>query len=170
MNNEIVFIETQRFKQWWLWVILLGVNAIFVYTFFRQVAGGQLVGDRPMGNTELIIMMSVMMLIAIAFYFLRLETRLNNEGIYIRFFPFHFSFRHYAWSELSKSYVRIYSPIAEYGGWGVRIGLFGKGKAFNVSGNKGLQLQFNDGRKLLIGTNKADELSDALKKLKRYKE
>ncbi|MGB3078776.1 MAG: hypothetical protein WBB31_06835, partial [Saprospiraceae bacterium] len=116
------------------------------------------------------IMMSLVMLITISFYFFRLETRISKEGIYVRFFPFHFSFRSYSWSEISKSYVRVYKPIPEYGGWGVRTGLFGKGKAFNVSGNKGLQLQFNDGRKLLIGTNEAVELTEALKKLKHYKE
>lgn len=170
MKDEIVFSETQRFKQWWLWVILIGINALLFFTFFRQVIGGQPVGERPMSNPELFIMMSLVMLITISFYFFRLETRISKEGIYVRFFPFHFSFRSYSWSEISKSYVRVYKPIPEYGGWGVRTGLFGKGKAFNVSGNKGLQLQFNDGRRLLIGTNEAVELTEALKKLKHYKE
>ncbi|MBC8644094.1 hypothetical protein H9W95_08645 [Flavobacterium lindanitolerans] len=66
---------------------------------------------------------------------------------------------------MTKSYVRQYAPIAEYGGWGLRYDFMGKGKALNVSGNKGLQLKFTDNKKLLIGTNKPDELTEILKKL-----
>lgn len=52
----------------------------------------------------------------------------------------------------------------EYGGWGVR---FGKGgKAFNVSGNRGLKLYLKSGRSLLIGTQKDKELIAFLSELK----
>jgi 4-amino-4-deoxy-L-arabinose transferase-like glycosyltransferase len=170
MNDEIVFSETQRFKQWWLWTILIAINVQFLYIILRQVIGGQPVGDNPMSNTGLIIVESITMLSTISFYFFRLETQISKEGIRVRFFPFHLSFKTFTWDEILKSYVRVYHPIREYGGWGVRLGLFGKGKAYNVSGIIGLQLQFNDDRKLLIGTNKAEELTEALKKLRRYKE
>ena len=72
--------------------------------------------------------------------------------------------------ELTKSFVRQYSPLTEYGGWGLRLGLFGKGTAYNVSGNKGLQLEFTDKKKLLIGTNKPDELSETLNKIGQLKQ
>lgn len=170
MNTEIEFIETQRFKQWWLWAILGGINLMFIYTIFRQVIGGQPVGDNPMSNAGAIIGTAVILFITISIYFFRLETRINKDGVRVRFFPFHFAFKAYDWGSISKAYVRVYNPILEYGGWGVRMGLFGKGKAFNVSGNKGLQLVFNDGRKLLIGTSKEEQLSDTLRKLKRYKD
>ncbi|MBX2959059.1 MAG: hypothetical protein KF732_03800 [Flavobacteriales bacterium] len=62
-------------------------------------------------------------------------------------------------------YVRQYSPLTEYGGWGIRLGLFGKGTAYNVSGNKGLQLEFTNNKKLLIGTNKPNELTETLTKI-----
>lgn len=66
---------------------------------------------------------------------------------------------------MTKPYVRQYSPLAEYGGWGLRLGLFGKGTSYNVSYDKGLQLEFTDNKKLLIGTNKSDELTETFKKL-----
>ena len=66
---------------------------------------------------------------------------------------------------MSKCYVREYSPIAEYGGWGLRGGFFGKGSALNVSGNKGLQLELKNNKKILIGTNKPKELSETLSKI-----
>ncbi|MDQ1088364.1 hypothetical protein [Siphonobacter sp. SORGH_AS_1065] len=60
--------------------------------------------------------------------------------------------------------------MTEYGGWGLRLGLFGKGIAFNVSGNKGLQLEFIDHKKLLIGTNKPEELTKVLSEIGQLKQ
>ena len=99
----------------------------------------------------------------------RLDTKISKEGIYVRFFPFHLKYKHYAWDKLTKSYVRQYSPISEYGGWGLRLGLFGEGKAYNVSGDKGLQLEFIDNKKLLIGTNKPKELTETLNQIGQLK-
>ena len=39
----------------------------------------------------------------------------------------------------------------EYGGWGIRGGLRGT-KAYNVSGNRGVELMLADGRTVLIGS------------------
>lgn len=71
---------------------------------------------------------------------------------------------------MSKSFVRKYFAINEYGAWGLRCRLKGIGKAKNVSGNKGLQLVFKTNEKLLIGINKADELTEALNKIDELKQ
>ena len=169
MNNEILFRERQRFKQWWIWLILLGVNGLFLYGVFKQVIGGQPFGSKSMNDTVLLIATGLTILLTLLFISLRLDTQIKRDGIYVRFFPFHINFRHYTWDTLAKSYVRQYSAITEYGGWGLRLGLFGKGKAYNVSGNKGLQLKFKTSKKLLIGTNKADELNETLNKIGQWK-
>ncbi|KIC94356.1 hypothetical protein [Flavihumibacter solisilvae] len=162
MENEIIFTERQQFRQWWLWLILLGVNFLCLFNIYnRQI---------PPGKSGLFIAIILTLLLVIFFYILRLETIIKKDGIYVRFFPFHLEFRHYSWYELSKTYVRKYSPLLEYGGWGIRIGIFGKGKAYNVSGNQGLQLEFNNERRLLIGTSNPEELKTALVQSGHYKE
>ena len=170
MANEILFTERQRFKQWWLWLILLGINGLFLFGVFKQVIAGQQFGDKPMSNTGLLITAGLTILLTILFLNFRLDTLIKKEGIYVRFFPFHLKFKYYAWEKLTKSFVRRYSPIAEYGGWGLRYGFSGKGKAFNVSGDKGLQLEFTDNKKLLIGTGKPDELTEVLKRIGQLKQ
>jgi hypothetical protein len=170
MNNEILFTERQRFKQWWIWLILLGINGLFLFGVFRQVIGGQQFGDNPMSDTGLIVATGLTIVLTLLFVNFRLDTRINKDGIYVRFFPFHLKFKHYSWDSLTKSFVRQYSPISEYGGWGLRYGLFGKGKAYNVSGDKGLQLEFTDNKKLLIGTNKPEELTETLNKIGQLKQ
>lgn len=165
MEEGIIFSEKQRFRQWWLWMIFLGINGLFLAGAFKQLIGGEQFGNKPMSNTGLLISVSVCLLITALFFILRLETKIDNKGIYVRFFPFQMSFRFYPWESIDKAYVRKYSPIMEYGGWGVRFGLMGNGRALNVSGNQGLQLEFNKDQKLLIGTHKPEELSAVLDKL-----
>jgi hypothetical protein len=170
MDKDILFIERQKFEQWWLWLILLGIDGLFLFGVFKQVIGGQQFGDKPISNNGLLLTTGLTVLLTILFISFRLETQVKKDGIYVKFFPFHLSFRHYTWDKISKSFVRKYNAIAEYGGWGLRLGLFGNGKAFNVSGDKGLQLEFFDNKKLLIGTNKPDELTETLIKIGQLKQ
>lgn len=165
MENEILFTEQQRFKQWWIWIMLFGINGVFVVGVFKQVVNGEQFGDKAMSDTALIVVTLLTFLLTLLFVYFRLDTQIKKDGIYVRFFPFHLKFKHYPWDTLAKSYVREYSAMSEYGGWGFRLGLFGKGTAYNVSGNKGLQLEFTDGKRLLIGTSKPEELAEALRKI-----
>ena len=120
-----------------------------------------------MNNGLLIFATLGVLLLSLLFVFLRLETTIKKDGIYYRFFPFQLTYRKISWDKISQSFVRQYNPITEYGGWGLRIGLFGKGQAFNVSGNKGLQLVYDNGKKFLLGTQRPDEIERVLKQLGR---
>ena len=162
MDDEILFSETQRFKQWWLWILLIGSDLFILYGVYKQVIKGNTFGSKPASNTELLIIAFVTLVFTILFLIIRLETQIRKDGVYVKFFPLHLKFRHFSWDQLSKCYVRKYSPMAEYGGWGLRFG-FG-GKAYNISGNQGLQLEFKNKKTLLIGTQRPEELNEALQK------
>ncbi|MEO8853771.1 MAG: DUF6141 family protein [Ginsengibacter sp.] len=164
MDNEILFSETQRFKQWWLWIFLIGWDAFIFYGVSKQIINGHPFGNKPASNRELLIILGISLLTTILFLVIRLDTQIRKDGVYVKFFPLHLKFRHFSWDQLSKCYVRKYSPMAEYGGWGLRFG-FG-GKAYNISGNQGLQLEFINKKTLLIGTQKPEELNNALQKTK----
>jgi len=94
------------------------------------------------------------------FVFGKLVTEVRDDGIYVRYFPLHRRFRRIAFKELKGYKVRSYRPILEYGGWGIRFGL--GGKAYNVSGNRGVQLGLLDGKPLLIGSQGPEELLRAI--------
>ncbi len=159
MENKFEFTEKQRFTQWWLWLLLSAVMMYIIYNFIE---------DRQYFSTlELAISILIPILVIILFLAIRLETKIDAQGIYVRFFPFQITFRHYPWRNITKAYVRKYSPLGEYGGWGIRLGLFGTGKAYNVKGNQGLQIILNDEKKILIGTQKQNELKLYLENLKK---
>ena len=72
----------------------------------------------------------------------------------------HLSFHKIRLEDLTKYEVRTYSALKDYGGWGIRYGR--RGKAYNVSGNCGVQLEFSNGDRLLFGSQKPEEFTKAL--------
>lgn len=62
-----------------------------------------------------------------------------------------------------RAYARTYDPLGEYGGWGIRGGK-GNNRAFNMQGNLGVQLVLRSGQKLLIGSDRPEELAYAIRK------
>ncbi len=143
------FKETQRFTQWWLWVILLGSWAAMLYAFWIEA------------NFDVISLISFSVFalgLPILFWQMRLMTRITEDGVFVRFIPFHFKEQFYSWESIESAQVRTYSPLNEYGGWGIKYGFNGQGKVYNVAGDQGLQLVFKSGEKLLIGTQKGTEI------------
>jgi hypothetical protein len=157
MSSRILFKETQKFRQWWLWLILIFVAADILWVTVHELKSSQ--GDafeRMMPLILLLIPISVILFILS----IKLETEIREDGIYVRFFPIYKQFRFYTWEAIEQAYVRTYKPLAEYGGWGLRG--FGNNRALNISGKEGLQLVMKDGRKLLVGTEKPQEIAEAL--------
>jgi len=161
MNENQNFYEIQRFRQWWLWLIIIFVLA---FSAFNAAENAEF-----FSTTELIISLAVPVLILLLFFIIKLETKIDHLGVRVRLFPFHLQFKYFPWKNIDKAYIREYSPLMEYGGWGLRIVSFGRGKAYNISGNMGLQLVFKDGQKLLIGTQKSVEMKQFLEEKKNIK-
>ena len=160
--NKILFTEQQRFTQWWLWLILLIAAAMPIFGLIKQLQAEHPFSDAE-DNVGILISLFIMAAVGVLFLIMRLETQISETAISVRFFPFHLKFLQFPWSEVEQVYVREYSPLSEFGGWGLRYGL--DGKAYNVSGNQGIQIVFKNGKKLLIGTNKPEEAAAALKQI-----
>ena len=103
-------------------------------------------------------------------FFTQLITEVREDGVYIRFIPFHGSFRRIGFDQVAQFEARMYRPIMEYGGWGIRCGFGKSGKAYNVKGNKGLQLVFKNDKRLLIGSQKPERLLEAMNSIRQKSE
>ena len=135
---------------------------MFIHGMYTQFYLGQAWGDRPMSNTGLVFSAAFSIAltggIALLLYKLKLITKVGVNGIYIRFFPL--TSRNIPFENITSCKARTYSPIREYGGWGIRFSR--KGRAYNVSGNKGVQLELKQGRPLLIGSQVPEELANVI--------
>jgi hypothetical protein len=56
--------------------------------------------------------------------------------------------------------ARTYKPLSEYGGWGIKYGR--SGWAYNIIGDQGVQLELDNGKRILIGSQHAEELEQAI--------
>ena len=165
--SDRLFFEEQRFTQRWLWIILivsmLLLVGVFGFGFIQQLVLGKPWGDRPVSDTTLLLVGSVVLLFSGAmiylFYSLRLITTVRDGGLYIRFYPLRNKF--IPCRRIASCEARRYRPLAEYGGWGIKYGR--SGWAYNILGDRGVQLVLDDGKKILVGSQRAEELARALK-------
>jgi hypothetical protein len=174
MNNQsdkIYFEEIQQFRQPWIWWLtaplsLFGI-AVFIYIMAKQLLMGQPVGNRPMPDSTLKwfgpLMMFIIAGIPLLLYFMKLHVKVASQVIHVRFFPF--LKKQLMLKNIVSSHARQYKPIKEFGGWGVRWGP--GGRAYNVSGDWGVQFDFIDGRKLMIGSQRAEEFAAAIETAKK---
>ncbi len=63
-------------------------------------------------------------------------------------------------ADLAQAEAVAYRPIREYGGWGIRG--FGRRRALNMRGDRGVLLHRKDGSTILVGSQKPRELLAAL--------
>ena len=157
MSQEILFKEYQGFNRKWV-LPVLALSCLAAITLLGLQVFGKVEVWKPL---VAVFLVSLLLLLILN---IRLETLIKTDGIYIRFSPFFLKTKYYSWQKIDSCFVRTYNPIGEYGGWGIRCG-FKSGWAYSPSGNRGIQIIFEDGSKLLIGTQKGDEAATTLQKL-----
>ncbi len=165
------FEEEQRFRQPWIWVIVLSsvvvLLVIFGYGLIQQIILKEPFGDNPASDTGLIIAAAITFVLGggstLLLYKMKLTTKLDSNGLHILFSPLRR--RDIPLSDIAHWQARTYNPIRDYGGWGIKVGR--RGWAYNVSGNQGVELELTNRKKLLIGSQRSDELSAAISTAKR---
>jgi hypothetical protein len=166
--TQYTFTEKQRFSRKFMipLVVLITIftSGLSVWGLIQQIALGIPFGNHPVSDTGLLITNILVLIFIVLLDWLlliaNLITEISSEAITYRFFPFINKKRTIPWHDIEKAYIRQYSPLKEYGGWGIRFG--SNGRAINLKGNQGLQLEFRNGKKLLIGTQKPEELQKFL--------
>lgn len=160
-NGKVLYREVQHFRQAWLWAFLIFILLLAVYAIVQQLAWGRPFGSNPAPDVLLMVIVAVFGVAFPTFFCLmNLTTEVRGDGLYFRFFPFHRSFRRIPWEEMKEYGVRTYSALKDYGGWGIRYGR--EGKAYNVSGNHGVQLELSNGDRVLIGSQRPEEFLGAM--------
>lgn len=146
MMKNRVYSEKQNFWTWWLVTLFVGLFAWLLYPI--------LLTDKTFASSDW-VGLGVLVLVLMLF-FVKLHTRIDTEGITIRFFPFVIK-RTWTWDMIDRVYIKKYF-IVDYGGWGYRVGK--NGIAYNTKGNFGLQLILKNGARIMIGTQRPEEVNN----------
>ncbi len=151
-----VFEETQWFFRRWWWLLLgstLLLLAPLVWAAFTE----------PDGVKAVLITSPLFGLLLFGLWYMKLTVRVDAAGIHYHYPPMLNRWRHWSWTEFKRVAPRTYAPFSDYGGWGIR-GWPGN-LAYNVWGRQGLQLVFQSGDRLLLGTQRPNELRAVLETL-----
>ncbi|MEX1190269.1 MAG: hypothetical protein WED33_13500 [Bacteroidia bacterium] len=154
----IEYSETIYVRKTWIMALVLTSVLISLLIVGIIILGTSTTEESFSAVTILVIVEGLLLFFLLSSY---LSLKVNKAGIYYKWFPFHFNDRFIQWEEVAKVYVRKYNAMSEYGGWGIK----GRksNRAFNVSGNMGLQLELLSGRKVLIETQRPEELEKVIK-------
>jgi hypothetical protein len=150
-NNMPVYKEIQKFNSPWVWIIIM--IAVFGGAIALYLPAAQ---NEQLPVIAKLLIASALIILILMFLYGYLKTAIDDSGIKIEMrILFRFG-RTIRWDEIESIRADKYRPILEFGGWGYRIGW--KGVAYNCRGNDGLIIMLKNGRKVVIGTQKPDEL------------
>jgi len=141
------YIEHQKFSKW----ISFTLGILTVLMIYLTIKSHNTVVFLKI----LLFGLVPIVLLLLLFLTASLKTCLDKEGIKIKFPPFRFRYLKISWNEIEHCQVRKYRPMLEYVGWGLRYGV--RSKAYSVGGNTGIEILLRNGKRIIIGTQRAEE-------------
>jgi hypothetical protein len=160
---DYFYSECQRPSLLWLaFELILYIVYIYKYVIYIDKTMATIL-ELFLSHSKIYSIFIPLIIILLPYCF-SLKTTINNEGVYVRLTPFQIKYKFFDWNYIARIYIRKYKPFYEFGGWGKSK------KAITMSGNRGIQLEFIDGKKLLIGTHHAQNVTFVLEKLKKFSE
>ena len=147
-----LFTEKQRFNQWWLWVLLIISSVAPAIILYKEFTNNSLTS----GSLSALI---ILLLVIVLFVVLKMKTTITQKNIQLVYFPF-------VWKTINIDDIASLEVInyGFVGGWGIRLGTK-YGTVYNTRGNKGLHIKLKNGKQLVIGTQRTEELEKVVEQL-----
>ena len=152
------FCEVQYMRHPALLTFVAIIAAFMWISFVRQVIYGIPFGTNPAQDWVLWVFVLVFGIgLPVLIYTARLETVVRDGSLMFRYVPFHLSWRMVPCASIVRAEAQRYSPLREFGGWGIRFGR--RGRAYTASGSRGVRIECRDGDRFLLGSGRAVELA-----------
>jgi len=144
----VYFREEQKFEWFWtvIWLVPLPVIG---YGLYRHVVSGILLWPA----------LVVTAVVAVWINQIKLITEVRSDGLWIHFVQL-WPERSIAWSDIRRVEATTYRPIKDFGGRGVRWAA--RGIVYNTRGKRGVRMELASGERVLVGSQRADELARAI--------
>jgi hypothetical protein len=150
-----IFKEEQNYKGTWVMYLVLMLEIPMLVLVTTLVSTSDM--DKKEGVLGIFFILLVMIGVLALIFNLTLETRIDGNGIQYRYFPL------IKWRKIPKQQIRSatvisFNPLTDHGGWGIKGNK--TTKAYTVIGNSGLSIDLGEKKKILIGTQKPEELGE----------
>jgi hypothetical protein len=139
---------------------VVGPAVLAWWPFIQQVIEGKPIGQNPAPDW-LVWVIWIFIGLGLPFFFGRVSmvTEIYEDRVLIRYRPF--MRRTIVTAEIERAEARTCNAVKDYGGWGIKG--WSKAKmAYNVSGNRGVEVTLRVGRSVMLGSQQADELAAAM--------
>lgn len=162
-RGDVRFHEVQGWDPW-ARRILVGVGVVtvvlvavpFCVAAYGQLVRGMPLGQRPLPDAALVAATAgVILLCLLPFVFLRakLVLEVDGEGLSIDFL----GRRRISWMDIAD--VRA-ADVPRWIGWGVRWD--GRRWYYRIRGNRAVEVELQNGRRIVVSSERPDELMAAL--------
>ena len=122
------------------------------------MSGAPLYNETQSFSPWVVVLVLAVVVLVGGLLLMRLSTTVTPDAISVNY---GFLYRtRVSLSDVARAEAVEYSPIREYGGWGIRGS--SRRRALNARGNQGVLLTRSDGTTLLVGSQHPRELLDAL--------
>jgi hypothetical protein len=158
--TTIVFTEKQRVARvWWITAVVAAGAVVAWVLFVRQVLMHHPMGQHPPSNFTMVALWLLLGVIAPQVLLICGLTTVVRAGEILVSYP-PLANRSIQLSEVTEVRAVTYRPFGDYWGWGVR----GRRRniCYTVRGNRGVRLELTEGRRVLLGSQRAEELAAVL--------
>lgn len=155
-----VFREEQNFAGW-VYALLAGI--VLCTVTLMAWKGPHMLSAAPGRTLETPLMLLVGLglpsLLVVGVLRMTTEVTPTDCRVWFGWLP---TYRHaVALAEIQRVEVVTYRPFRDCGGWGIRRGRGGE-LVLNARGDRGVRVHLQDGSRLLIGSQRPEELAKAL--------
>ena len=161
-----VFHEEQHFD-WRVYALIAAIELISGYVavlatrHWSPVA--ELLSHRWSFEFTLSLVLVVTLPFLLVFGLLQMTTEVTPSEVRVSFGWIPIYRRAVAITSIQRHRVVEFRPIADHGGWGIRTGRDGE-RVFSARGNQGVRLELADGSKLIIGSQRSEELAESIER------
>jgi hypothetical protein len=150
---------------WWVHLLIWGGVAI------AASAGLARAGDvtNPDFLPTIATPIAIAALIPLVFYGLvgYLSAQVTEAGIRMRWGPLGWIRKFIPFDTIMKAEAVTYSPLMEFGGWGIRIRR--NKRAWTVRGNRAVRMELTNGKVFYLGSDRPERFAEWIRSVERKK-
>ena len=155
MRKGLQFNEVQQFRQGWLWYLLISSSLISLLPVIVITANGNM--ELTEGLMVIGLLLAITLINLAAFYYAQLETKISDEGISFRWWPFFKKFSMLKWDNID------HVKVAQFSAFKLGFHIDSKyGRVHNVEGKNGYQVVLKNGKKYFFGTQRKLSVENVL--------
>lgn len=161
--GRVIYSETQALRQWHARVVLAFPPAALVFITCRQILWHKPWGSPAVSNGGLVFLTVLLIAVYFRLITVRLVTEVREGEIAVGLRGL-WKWRRIPLADVRSAEVVTYDPAADFGGYGIRSGR--SATAYIASGNRGVELVLEGGRKILIGSQDPARLAGKIRETK----